>query len=77
MNSFAGAVEFQRLCYYLSADRLINSQEPKHPAFLDLMWAAKASTERLQRSINVKLPQPIEDLLAGQDDTGIEILVNC
>ena len=67
-------VEFQRLCYYLSADRLINSQEPKHPAFLDLMWAAKASTERLQRSINVKLPQPIEDLLAGQDDTGIEIL---
>ena len=38
------------------------------------MWAANASTERLQRSINVKLPQPIEDLLAGQDDTGLEIL---
>jgi hypothetical protein len=66
--------EFQRLCYYLSADRIINSQDPKHPLFLDLMWAAIASTERLQRSINVKLPQPIEDLLAGQDDTGIEIL---
>jgi hypothetical protein len=38
------------------------------------MWAANASTEHLQRTVNLKLPQPIEDLLEGRNDAGMEIL---
>ena len=63
-----------RLCFYLSADKIISTQHPKHPSFLDLMWAANASTEHLQRTVNLKLPQPIEDLLEGRNDAGMEIL---
>ena len=66
--------ELKRLCFYLSADRIISTQHPKHPSFLDLMWAANASTEHLQRTVNLKLPQPIEDLLEGKSDAGMEIL---
>jgi len=66
--------ELKRLCFYLSADKIISTQHPKHPSFLDLMWAAKASTEHLQRTVNLKLPQPIEDLLEGKSDAGMEIL---
>ena len=66
--------ELRRLCFYLSADKIISTQHPKHPSFLDLMWAANASTEHLQRTVNLKLPQPIEDLLEGKNDTGMEIL---
>ena len=66
--------ELIRLCFYLSADKIISTQHPKHPSFLDLMWAANASTEHLQRTVNLKLPQPIEDLLEGKNDAGMEIL---
>ena len=66
--------ELGRLCFYLSADKIISTQHPKHPSFLDLMWAANASTEHLQRTVNLKLPQPIEDLLEGRNDAGMEIL---
>ena len=66
--------ELKRLCFYLSADKIISTQHPKHPSFLDLMWAANASTEHLQRTVNLKLPQPIEDLLEGKSDADIEIL---
>ena len=66
--------ELKRLCFYLSADKIISTQHPKHPSFLDLMWAANASTEHLQRTVNLKLPQPIEDLLEGKSDAGMEIL---
>ena len=68
------SVELGRLCFYLSADKIISTQHPKHPSFLDLMWAANASTEHLQRTVNLKLPQPIEDLLEGRNDAGMEIL---
>ena len=66
--------ELNSLCFYLSADKTISAQDPKHPSFLDLMWATNASTEHLQRSVNLKLPQPIEDMLNGKDDAGMEIL---
>ena len=68
------SAELNSLCFYLSADKIISATDPKHPSFLDLMWAANASTEHLQKSVNLKLPQPIEDLLNGKADAGMEIL---
>ena len=68
------SAEVNSLCFYLSADKIISAAGPKHPSFLDLMWAANASTEHLQRSVHLKLPQPIEDLLNGNEDAGMEIL---
>ena len=66
--------ELNSLCFYLSANKFMSTQEPKHPIFQDLMWAAKKSMEHLQRSVEIKLPQPIENLLEGKDDLSIEIL---
>jgi|GEM_PF-1369044 len=66
--------ELNSLCFYLSADKLIDKQESKHPSFLDLMWAAKNGTEHLQRVVELQLPQPIEKLLEGKVNVSIEIL---
>ena len=66
--------ELNSLCFYLSANKFMGASEPKHPFYEDLMWAAKKSMEHLQRSVEVKLPQPIENLLEGKDDVSIEIL---
>ena len=64
--------DFQRLCYYLSAKRAVTGT--MHESFHDLMWAAKSSTDHLQKTVSISLPQPIEDMLPGEDDPTMEIL---
>lgn len=64
--------DFRRLCYYLSAKRGVAGT--MHESYHDLMWASKSSTDHLQKTITISLPQPIEDMLPGEDDPTMEIL---
>ena len=63
-----------RLKYFLWADRDYSFPDGRHHSFAELIRKTNHSTDEITKKVVLNLPQPIENLLSGEEGAAEQII---